>query len=88
MTLDHADAADELRLLNNAIKHDGKVTKDLAKYVGWNTGSRVHPLGAAYERLAPAIPLFISDLAHAVLPKKLGGNRPDEDVFPPKMDTA
>ena len=88
MSLDHAHAANEPRLLNNAIKHDGKVTKELSKYPDWKTGSRVHPLGESFERLAPVVPLFITDLAHAVLPRKLGGNRPNEEVFPLKKSTA
>ena len=87
-SLNGSDAINELRLLNNAIKHEGKVTEDLAKYSSWVIGERVHPLDAAFERLSPAIPPFIEALARAVLPEKLGGNRPNEDVFPPKPTSS
>lgn len=83
--LDGASSVDELRLLNNAIKHEGKVTEELAHYPGWTLGERVHPVGPAFERLSPAVPIFVEALARAILPVKLGGNRPDSDVFPPKQ---
>jgi hypothetical protein len=82
--LDGAAAMDELRLLCNAIKHEGKVTDELARYAWWTAGARVHPLGPCFERLSPHVPTFINALGQAVLPVKLGGTRADEDVFAPK----
>ncbi len=86
--LDGASAVDELRLLNNAIKHEAKVTDELAQYPGWTAGARVHPLGQSFKRLAPAVPRFVEALARVILPVKLGGIRPNEDVFTRMSGTA
>lgn len=77
-----ARGVDELRLLNNAVKHRGKVTQALAAYPNWVAGERLQRLDQALERLGPSIPVFIEDLAKNVLPVKLGGLRPNHDVFP------
>ena len=70
-TLDGVASVDELRLLNNAIKHDAHVTAELARYPGWTEGERVHPLAPTFERLAPQVPVFIAALGRAVIPAKL-----------------
>lgn len=59
----HYRAVDELRLLNNAIKHTGRVTKKLAAYGRWKEGDDLTGLDAAYDRLRPKIPLYIFRLA-------------------------
>ena len=47
-------AYDELRLINNAIKHQGKVTKPLGdKFPVWKEGEELKELGVAYSRLLP-----------------------------------
>jgi hypothetical protein len=47
-------ALDELRLLNNAIKHEGKVSWELAqKFPFWVQGEELKELGKAYSRLLP-----------------------------------
>jgi hypothetical protein len=57
-------AVNELRLLNNAIKHAGDVTPELAsEYPRWKQGEELTGLGAAYERLKGHIPSYIFRLA-------------------------
>jgi len=60
--------ADETRLLNNAIKHKNKVTKELAKYRGWREGDELKNLRHAYNRLSPKIPKFLEALAEKTVP--------------------
>jgi hypothetical protein len=53
-------AHSELRLVNNSIKHEGKVSKDLAKdFPHWTEGADLDGLDACYERLLPQITIFI-----------------------------
>jgi hypothetical protein len=60
----HFRAIDELRLLNNAIKHEGKVTKQLSqKYRRWCEGKKLEGLDQAYDRLRPKVPVYIFRLA-------------------------
>lgn len=61
-------AVDELRLLNNAIKHQGRVSAQLAKYPGWVEGEPLRELGAAYTRLAPSVPGYLKALAGHLFP--------------------
>jgi hypothetical protein len=63
----HYRAIDELRLLNNCIKHEGRVSKQLAdRYSRWKQGVELTDLGAAYERLRPKVPAYIFRLAQRV----------------------
>lgn len=63
-SLPHYRAIDELRLLNNAIKHVDLVTKELAEnYHRWREGEELSELGTAYERLRGKVPSFIFHLA-------------------------
>jgi hypothetical protein len=59
----HYRAIDELRLLNNAIKHEGHVTKTLARYSRWKEGDELIGLDKAYTRLRPQVPAYIFRLA-------------------------
>jgi len=60
----HFRAIDELRLLNNAVKHDGRVTKQLSqKYRRWREGEKLEGLDNAYEKLRPKVPMYIFRLA-------------------------
>jgi hypothetical protein len=61
-------AIDELRCVNNAVKHEGTVSKELAKYPSWKKGDRLVGLAAASNRLAPFVPKYLYALAMAVLP--------------------
>jgi hypothetical protein len=63
-TVPHYRAFDELRLLNNAVKHAGRVTKELAaEYPRWKEGKELTGLDRAYERLRPKVPAYIFSLA-------------------------
>jgi hypothetical protein len=57
---------DELRCINNAIKHGGVVGDELAKYSGWSLGEELKELYASYIRLAPGCASFISELIDAI----------------------
>lgn len=59
----HYRAIDELRLLNNAIKHEGHVTNALAEYSRWKEGDELTGLDKAYARLRPKVPAYILRLA-------------------------
>ncbi|MCX6135896.1 MAG: hypothetical protein NTV54_00145, partial [Ignavibacteriales bacterium] len=54
---------DELRVLNNAIKHEGKATKQLAAFPNWQTGAELTKLDIVFDRIAPVVPEFIEYLA-------------------------
>lgn len=57
---------DELRELNNSIKHLGTVSEKLSeKYSnnGWKQGNDLEHLDKVYERLAPKISVYMDDLA-------------------------
>lgn len=45
------DAVNETRLINNCIKHSGKVSPELAQYPGWVEGQQLSNLKDAYTRL-------------------------------------
>jgi hypothetical protein len=66
----HYRAVNELRLLNNAVKHAGRVTAELAReYPRWKQGRKLTGVGAAYERLRRPVPSYIFRLAERL---KLG----------------
>jgi hypothetical protein len=53
----------ELRLINNAIKHEGKVSRQLAnEYPSWKYGELFSSLDDAYRRLLPGVKRFVADL--------------------------
>jgi hypothetical protein len=50
----------ELRLLNNSVKHQGKVSDELSdKFPSWKHGEELIGLDAAYERMKPEVAEFI-----------------------------
>ncbi len=60
----HYHAINELRLLNNAVKHAGRVSSELARdYPRWKVGNELTDLGAAYERFKGHVPPYILRLA-------------------------
>ena len=65
----HYKAVDEIRLLNNAVKHENKVTKDLEKYGSYKEGKELKNLGKAFNRLSLKVPRFLRFLAEKVVPK-------------------
>ena len=59
-------AFDELRLINNAIKHEGRVTAELSrKFPGWAANQKFSELDNSYDRLLPLIKQFIREFASA-----------------------
>jgi hypothetical protein len=59
---------DEIRLINNAVKHDGKVSNALSQYPGWTRGDELTGLEQAFDRLAPSVPDYLIALAKVVVP--------------------
>jgi len=65
--ISHFKSIDELRLLNNAVKHSGVVSAELAKhYPRWKKGNKLEHLDKAYERLHPKVSKYILRFAEAV----------------------
>jgi hypothetical protein len=64
-TLDGFAGFNELRLLNNSIKHEeGKVTAELAKaFPLWTQGAELSELDKAFQRLLPEVKKYVADLA-------------------------
>ncbi len=60
-------SVNELRLLNNSIKHEGVVSEELSnKFPGYGKkGKELSKLGKTYVRLKPEIVNYINDLHHA-----------------------
>lgn len=61
-------SVDEIRLINNAVKHDGKVSSALAHYPGWTRGDALEGLEAVFDRLSPAVPDYLMALGNVVVP--------------------
>lgn len=58
------NAYNELRLINNAIKHVGKVSDELAKtFPAWVMDEEFKELGMVYERILPELKAFIKEFA-------------------------
>jgi len=54
----------ELRLLNNAIKHESEVSPELAEHFPtWTVGEELKDLDKAYDRLLPGVLEFVSNFA-------------------------
>lgn len=63
------EAFDELRCVNNCIKHSGRVNKELSKYKGWSEGSEISDLNSVYEKLKYDVRSFVFDLRDEILNK-------------------
>lgn len=65
-TIQRAEDVDELRCLNNAIKHDGYVSSQLAKFPHWKNekGEELSNLDSVIPRLREAADAYIEDLMH------------------------
>ncbi len=57
---------DELRLLNNSIKHQGTVSKALSNFGGWKEGDKIISLTKVIEEYVKAIPLYFTDLIEKI----------------------
>jgi len=60
-------AMDELRCINNSVKHSGVVSSELSAYPGWKMGQRLSNLESAYRRLAPLATSYVSELVGALM---------------------
>jgi len=60
-------AVDELRWINNCIKHRGTVNEDLAQFEGWEKGTAVTGLDIAYARLSQPIHDYFTQLMNALI---------------------
>jgi len=60
--------ADELRCLNNAIKHNGYVNAQLAAFPGWQLGEPIGDCGPTLERLSGPVGNYLSTLAQLIVP--------------------
>ncbi|ADT92955.1 hypothetical protein [Shewanella baltica] len=62
-TVDGFAGFNELRLLNNSIKHEGKVSIELAKeFPLWVQGAELPELDKVFQRLLPEIKKYVADL--------------------------
>lgn len=69
--IDGYDSYNELRLINNAIKHDGKTTNDLTNsYPYWASGEELKNLKEAYERLLPGAKVFLRNVVEHIYATK------------------
>ncbi|EKO3828821.1 hypothetical protein NTE12_005291 [Vibrio harveyi] len=57
----------ELRLINNCIKHSGKVSKQLSNYDCWAFDAKVTKCGAAYDRLKQDVQRFVINWSDEVI---------------------
>lgn len=66
-TLKHYKAYDELRCINNAIKHSGIVGTDLASYPDFKEGQKLTDLHTHYYRLKDDVDRFLVSLQAAII---------------------
>jgi hypothetical protein len=70
-----SQAIDEIRLINNCIKHSGRVNRELAKcHSTWTESEQLSGLRDAYERLAPYVGAYWVDLVETCGKKGRGGS--------------
>ena len=64
-----ARAVDELRCLNNAVKHERRVDNKLAGFQRWRNkkGGKLGSLEIHYKRLRPLAEHYLEDLAHRLI---------------------
>jgi len=61
------DSFNELRLLNNSIKHGGVVSQELASaFPEWTHNTEIESIGDSYTRLLPGVKQYVSDLVTKV----------------------
>lgn len=62
-------AMNELRCLNNSIKHSNMVNNELAEYEGWEENERLKNLTSAYIRLSPLCNKYLQTLIEVFISK-------------------
>lgn len=67
--LEGATEIDELRCLNNAVKHQAEVTAELAAFPAWKdmAGQKLGDVRPVYNRLRESVPRYLYDLAMRVV---------------------
>ena len=60
------DSIDELRCLNNAIKHQNKVTLELSRFPDWHKGDELKDLSSAYKKFSHVVPIYLHDFADKI----------------------
>lgn len=65
--LNNFKSIDELRQLNNCIKHSGKVDKKLSEnFPRWKKGNEIKNVSETYERLKPKVPEYLFNLSKSL----------------------
>jgi hypothetical protein len=65
-----SSAINEIRLINNGIKHSGRVSRELSRYhTNWVESEQLRGLREAYERLAPYVGAYWVDLCRSCVKK-------------------
>lgn len=77
-------AMDELRCLNNSIKHSNMVNNELAKYEGWEENKELSGLKSVFVRLNPLCRQYLDDILHIfkLKYKELEENKLKESSIP------
>jgi hypothetical protein len=60
---------DELRCINNSVKHSGVANNELAQYPGWKKGQKLNELHIHYGRLRNDVDSFVVNLQSEILRK-------------------
>jgi hypothetical protein len=68
-SLTKVDAYNELRCINNCIKHSGKVNKELAKFPNWVVNQNLPSLQSSYDRLKDEVKIFMKSMATEIISK-------------------
>lgn len=68
-TLQGFPSYDELRCINNTIKHQGKVNNELASFNNWTEGDKLTDLWLHYNRLKPEVRKFVIALSEKLIEK-------------------
>ena len=66
MRLLHYNEFNELRHVNNSIKHGGVVSGPLSRFPGWQVGAPLENLDKCYKRISLLMPIFIEDIVSKV----------------------
>lgn len=67
--LKHYKAFDELRCINNSVKHNGVPNKDLVCYPNWKNGEKLTKLHIHYRRLKDDVDRFVTELRDEIIKK-------------------
>ncbi len=59
----------ELRCINNCLKHSGKVDAELARFRGWKEKESLRNVGTHYERLKHDCTRFVTEVRNQILAK-------------------